>query len=300
VISYYNKTESRIGYDLFLRGGKHFGLYRPGDVPWNWQAAMRRMENKLAMELDLRPGARVLDAGCGVGEVSDHLAREYGLIVTGIDILDFNIQEAEKRAKRLGLEQKVSFKEMSYAELDFPDETFDGVFTMETLVHATDAEGVLQQFKRVLTKGGRLVLFEYSRTPERNMPKRAAQAFRQVKVVAAMPSFQRFDHGVLEELLENVGFTSVTVEDITTQMLPMLHCFELIARLPYAIALRLHREDELINAMSAVEFWRYREYFRYNIYNAIKSLVSGLSLSSRSEELARLQLDAGPLLYSAG
>ena len=161
-----------------------------------------RMEDKLAQELDLAPGAKVLDAGCGVGEVADHLAKEYGLDVTGIDILDFNIEEANNRAKRLGLENHVSFQEMSYAQLDFPDETFDGVYTMETLVHAADAEGVLQQFNRVLKKGGRLVLFEYSRTPDRNMPKRASEAFRHVNDVAAMPSFQRFDHGVLEQLLK--------------------------------------------------------------------------------------------------
>ena len=281
VIRYYNKTESRYGYDLFLRGTKHFGLYRPGDSAWNWHAALLRMENKLAQELDLPSGAKVLDAGCGIGEVADHLAKEYGLNVTGIDILGFNIQEAKNRAKRLGLEDQVSFQEMSYADLEFPDETFDGVFTMETLVHAADAEGVLQQFNKVLKKGGRLVLFEYSRTPERNMPKHAAEAFRKVNDVAAMPSFQRFDYGLLEQLLEKAGFTSVSVEDITAQMLPMVHCFALIARLPYTAALRLHKEDKLINAMSAVEFWRYREYFRYNIYNAVKALSYAFAVRFR-------------------
>jgi hypothetical protein len=102
------------------------------------------------------------------------------------------------------------------------------------------------------------------------MPKRAAEAFRRVNDVAAMPSFQRFDHGLLEQLLEKAGFTSVTVEDITAQMLPMVRCFAEIARLPYAIALRLHKEEKVINAMSGVEFWRYREYFRYNVYTASK------------------------------
>jgi sterol 24-C-methyltransferase len=206
--------------------------------------------------------------------VTGHLARDFDLNVTGIDVLDFNIAEARKRAARLGLDKQVSFRQMSYAELDFPDESFDGVYTMETLVHAADAEAVLEQFHRVLKSGGRLVLFEYSRTPESQMPKRAANAFREVNEVAAMPSFQRFDHGVLEQLVEKSGFAAVTVEDITTQMLPMLRCFDLIARLPYTIAHRLHRQDRLINAMSAVEFWRYRDYFRYNVYTADKRLAA--------------------------
>jgi hypothetical protein len=50
----------------------------------------------------------------------------------------------------------------------------------------------------------------------------------------------------------------------------MVRCFAEIARLPYAIALRLHKEEKVINAMSGVEFWRYREYFRYNVYTASK------------------------------
>lgn len=270
VIRYYKMGESRVGYDLFLRGTKHFGLYRPGDSPWDWNAALLRMEDKLAQELGLPGGSRVLDAGCGIGEVADHLAREFGLNVTGIDILDFNIAAAKKRTARLGLDKQVSFRELSYADLDFSDESFNGVYTMESLVHAPDAEIVLEQFHRVLKPGGRLVLFEYSRTPESQMPKRAADAFREVNEVAAMPSFQRFDHGVLEQLLEKSDFTSIQVEDITKQMLPMLRCFELIARLPYALARRVNKQDELINTMSAVEFWLYRDYFRYNIYTANK------------------------------
>jgi sterol 24-C-methyltransferase len=270
VIRYYNRIGSKVGYELFLRGTKHFGLYRPGDWAWNWPAALRRMEDKLGQELRLPPGSHVLDAGCGVGDVADHLATEYGLKISGIDILDFNIQSAKERAKRRGLEGQVTFDLMSFAELKFPPETFDGVYTMETLVHAADAEAVLEQFHRVLKKGGRLVLFEYSRAPEQVMPKRASDALRQVNTLGAMPSFQRFEHGLLEQLLEKAGFSAITVEDITSQMLPMVKCFEQIARLPYALARKLDQQDKMINAMSAVEFWRYRDFFRYNVYTARK------------------------------
>jgi len=270
VIHYFKMMESRLGYDLLLGGTKHFGLYRPGDSAWNWQAALRRMEDKLGKELALPKESRVLDAGCGVGDVAGYLARHYGIYVCGIDILDFNITAANRRAIRRGVPDRVAFRRMSYADLDFQDEMFDGCYTMETLVHAADAEVVVQEFYRVLKPGARLVLFEYSREAEQHMPPRAAAVFRRVSEVAAMPSYQRFEHGVLEQLMQQAGFAAINVEDITGGMLPMLKCFAMIAKVPYEIAKALRLEEQVINAMSAVEFWRYRQYFRYNVYTANK------------------------------
>jgi sterol 24-C-methyltransferase len=270
VIHYFKMMESRLGYDLLLGGTKHFGLYRPGDPAWNWQAALRRMEDKLGKELALPEESRVLDAGCGVGDVAGYLAQHYGLYVCGIDILDFNITAANRRAMRRGVPDRVAFRQMSYADLDFQDETFDGCYTMETLVHAADADVVVQEFYRVLKPGARLVLFEYSREADHHMPPRAAAVFRRVSEAAAMPSYQRFEHGVLEQLMEQAGFAAINVEDLTAGMLPMLKCFAMIAKVPYEIARALRREEEVINAMSAVEFWRYRQYFRYNVYTANK------------------------------
>lgn len=270
VVRYYKKIESRVGYGLLLGGTKHFGFYGPDALPWNWPQALRKMEDRLARTLGLPPGSNVLDAGCGNGGVAVHLAQDYKLRVSGIDILRFNVEKARRRSSQRGLNDLLNFREMSYANLDFPDNFFDGVYTMETLVHASDAEKVLAQFIRVLKPGGRAVLFEYSRDPESLMSTAAAQAFRDVARVAAMPSFQRFEHGVLARLLKEGGFRSISVEDITSNMLPMLRCFALIGRLLYAIGRAIGHQDDVINAMSAVEFWRYRKHFRYNIYSAVK------------------------------
>lgn len=270
VTRYYSMPESKGGYQLFLGGTKHFGLYGLGDSAWKWTAALRRMEDKLAHELALPAGSLVLDAGCGVGDVADHLASMYGLRVWGIDILSFDIRDANRRAIRRGVQDLVSFQRMSYDNLQFSDGMFDGCYTMEALVHAADAETVLQQFYRVLRPGGRLVMFEYSRMPERDIPAEAAAVLCRVNQVAAMPSYQRFEHEVLERTLEQVGFRSVSVQDITVGILPMLRCFAMIGKFPYQLAKAIGREEKVINAMSAVECWRYRRYFRYNVYKAVK------------------------------
>jgi sterol 24-C-methyltransferase len=267
---YYGMADTRLGYEVFLGGTRHYGLYRPGDSPWNWTAALRRMEDMLGAELGLGPGSHVLDAGCGVGDVACHLAATRGYQVLGIDILRPCIAKAKRRAQARGLAQLAEFRELSYLELDqqFPEAAFDGAFTLETLIHAADPAEALRQLHRVLKPAGRLVLIEYAHEAEQKIPHRARDKFRAVNDIAAMPGSSMFEYGVLERLLVQTGFHDVTVTDITAQMLPMAWCFAVIGWLPYQIARLFRRADKVINAKGAVEFWRYRQYFRYNMYGA--------------------------------
>jgi sterol 24-C-methyltransferase len=270
VMRYYDRTESRIGYLYFLHGTKHFGWYEPGQSKWQFTRAMRRMEDELGKRLDLPADAEVLDAGCGMGDVARTMATKYRLKVTGIDILDFNIDEARKRSTSSGLGDRTKFQLGDYHRLDFRDETFDGVYTMETLVHASDPEKVLSEFRRVLRPGGHLVMFEYSHAPESELSPAALKAFRQVCDLGAMPTWQRLEHGGMEPLLKEEGFGLDSAEDTSRRILPMLHAFYLFGRFPYFVGRAAHRVPNVVNAMSGVEMWRHREIWRYNMYVAHK------------------------------
>jgi sterol 24-C-methyltransferase len=268
ILRYYGCTESRIGYKLLLRGTKHFGWYERGQSKWRFCAALRRMEDVLARKLGLPAGAEVLDAGCGMGDVGRTMAGRYGLRVTGIDVLDFDIEEARRRSEAAGLEERTRFLEGDYHALAFPDTSFDGVYTMETFVHAADPERVLSEFHRVLRPGGRIVMFEYSRTLESNLEAAAEAALRRVCDLAAMPSWYRLNHGDLEKLIDQAGFVVDSVEDVTGKMLPMLHAFSILGRFPYFVGRITGRTSKVVNAMSGVEMWRHQEAWRYNIYVA--------------------------------
>jgi ubiquinone/menaquinone biosynthesis C-methylase UbiE len=273
VTEYYHTRESRRGYSLFLKGTKHFGYYNPTDKPWQFNKALRQMEERLAKELGLRKGAKVLDAGCGMGDVASYLAANYKLHITGIDILDFNVAEAKKRLRERHLDDLVDVQKMSYAKLSFPNGKFDGLYTMETFVHAASPKKVLSEFYRVLKPGAKIVMFEYSRDPDSKMSPRAAQKFREINHFAAMPAFQRFNHGVQRKLMSEAGFENIEVKDITRNMLPMVRVFAYAAYIPYGLSVILGRNPQkYVNAMSAVELWRYRIHFRYNIYTANKPL----------------------------
>ena len=153
--SYYASLESRIGYRIFLNGTRHFGFYTP-DTNWSFpiNSSLRWMEEYLFNSLALEPGAFVFDAGCGAGWVATYLARKR-LRVCGIDIVDRHLKWARENVKKAKLEHVVDIRKVDYHYLEsFASETFDGVYTMETFVHATDPAHVLREFFRVLKPGG--------------------------------------------------------------------------------------------------------------------------------------------------
>lgn len=59
----------------------------------------------------------------------------------------------------MGLEDVINIKKMDYHSLGgFGDKEFDGVYTMETFVHATEPEVAAREFWRILKPGGKLVM----------------------------------------------------------------------------------------------------------------------------------------------
>lgn len=66
------------------------------------------------------------------------------LEVDGVDLLGFNLERARRKAARRGLTDRLRFHCLDYADLPLADQTFDGVYTMETLVHAFDHQLALR------------------------------------------------------------------------------------------------------------------------------------------------------------
>jgi ubiquinone/menaquinone biosynthesis C-methylase UbiE len=228
------------------------------------------MEDHLFDTLGLEKGAEVLDAGCGVGHVAIHLAQR-GLRIQGIDVVDRHIQKALQNIKAADLESVVAVQKMDYHHLDgFTGELFDGVYTMETFVHATNPEAALAEFYRVLKPGGTMALYEYDHSLH-SAPNDLKESFKQINEYASMPANARFDKGVLQKMLVEAGFMDIVVKDLTTNITPMLRLFFVLAYVPFLITRLLGLQAWFVNTMAGVEGYRGREFCRYVAVSARKS-----------------------------
>lgn len=72
---------------------------------------------RLARELDLKPGQRVLEIGCGWGGFAEVAAKEFGCDVTGITLSREQLSYARERLKKAGLGDKASFELCDYRDL---------------------------------------------------------------------------------------------------------------------------------------------------------------------------------------
>jgi len=102
----------------------------------------------------LKPGAHVLDAGCGSGVPVSKGLVEAGFTVTGIDISKSMLSLARQHVP------EAVFHQMNMMELGFEDETFGGVVTCYSFFHVPAAEqpAVLAEFNRILQPSGGLLI----------------------------------------------------------------------------------------------------------------------------------------------
>lgn len=109
---------------------------------------------RLVRLADPRRGQRLLDVGCGNGAAPIHLAKTFGLEVTGVDVDPEQIEAAKARAN--GPEQ-VRFLVVDATALPFEDGEFDLVLTNKVTHHVRNWQHTLVEMARVLKPGGRLL-----------------------------------------------------------------------------------------------------------------------------------------------
>jgi SAM-dependent methyltransferase len=120
---------------------------------------MRSIHRAMRAALDLRPGARVLDAGCGVGLEAARLADEHPHAhVTGLDRNGEMLQMARRRTGALA---NLDWIEADLADLAL-DACFDAVRTERVLMYLPDPalDRALDDLVGLLAPGGRMVHFE--------------------------------------------------------------------------------------------------------------------------------------------
>ena len=107
----------------------------------------------------------MLDLGCGNGMISEYIADQTGAHVTGIDFIERAIHDAQVRTTAKW--DRLAFRVMDMARLDFPPASFDVVISIDTL-YFTDIYETLRPVIPMLRPGGRLgAVFDQSCGPDK-------------------------------------------------------------------------------------------------------------------------------------
>jgi len=115
--------------------------------------------------LDLPPGSRGLDVGCGIGLQALLLAEAVGPggHVTGIDISPEFLVYARDIAEKAGISDQISFQEGDMNNLPFDDDTFDWVWSANCAGYAPGERlSLLKELVRVVKPGGSVIILAWS------------------------------------------------------------------------------------------------------------------------------------------
>lgn len=138
-----NPQAEQMAHESMLRNlAAQAALIWPGEAP-------------LVARYGISEEARVLDVGCGSGEITARLATMFPhASLVGLDLLEGPLAHA--RNTHAALAPRVSFVQGDAFQLAFPDDTFDLVVCRHVLQSVPDPARILTEMRRVCRPGGRM------------------------------------------------------------------------------------------------------------------------------------------------
>lgn len=164
-------------------------------------------------KLQLQPGERVLDVGCGIGGGDFYMARQFGVSVVGVDLSTNMIHRAlEESMKNPTVD--VEFEICDATTREYPAESFDVVYSRDTILHIADKEALFAKFFRWLKPGGRVLISDYCCGEQ--------DATAHFKAYVKSRGYHLLSPSQYGGVLEKVGFTEVVAEDRTEHFVEVL------------------------------------------------------------------------------
>jgi tocopherol O-methyltransferase len=226
---YFDQTQ--ILYNLFWApGALHFGFWEEDTA--TLAEATRNTNRLVALRLAISGADRVLDAGCGTGGTSIHLAESCGATVVGINLSQLQVRCARHQSRLSLAAARVRFLQRDFVASGFAPASFTKVVAIESVVHAPSKTAFIHEAFRLLKPGGQLaVLDAFLRTP--SLPEPEAGFYRDILTgwhLGPIPTMDEFG-----EQLRAAGFVEVSCEDKTDAIRPSSRRMFYLGRMLYPL-----------------------------------------------------------------
>jgi cyclopropane-fatty-acyl-phospholipid synthase len=144
-------------YALFLDDDLQYSCAYFTDPKNSLEQAQADKKAHIAAKLDLKPGQRVLDIGCGWGGMALYMHKVAGVDVLGITLSEEQIKVARQRAKDAGVEDHVKFELIDYRLLEG---RFDRIVSVGMFEHvgAKHYDEFFAKCRELLTDDGVMLL----------------------------------------------------------------------------------------------------------------------------------------------
>ncbi|XP_059643065.1 phosphoethanolamine N-methyltransferase 1-like [Cornus florida] len=163
-------------------------------------------------KLDLKPGQKVLDVGCGIGGGDFYMAENFDVDVVGIDLSINMVSFALERA--IGLKCSVEFEVADCTKKTYPDNTFNVIYSRDTILHIQDKPALFKSFYKWLKPGGKVLISDYC--------KRAGPPSLKFSEYIKQRGYDLHDVEAYGQMLRDAGFDKVIAEDRTDQFMEVL------------------------------------------------------------------------------
>ena len=137
-----------------------FGTYRNEEANYSTcvfpRAAFSRPYEAEYALLKPKDGMRLLDLGCGSGAAAEYLASRSNIEIVCVTNSSVQADICRRKFAKLGGRGRVIVADFDY--LDLPSESFDAIYSLESIGYTKDLDAWLAQCWRMLKPGGRLLI----------------------------------------------------------------------------------------------------------------------------------------------